>query len=362
MLAVLMAATIVAVAEPPPGLVLAWTAPAGCPDEAEVRARVVRMTGQEAADRATLTARGTVREAGPGRWSLTLELTGATGGGRRELTAPRCEELVEAAALVVAIAVDPRAALAAPVAGEVVVPAPPVNMSQGESPKEQGAKDMPDGSGPKGNVGEGMSEGPRDAPAGELEGPVADEPPRPDGGEAPAAVAQPRGVEVGLRVAAGVSFARLLPQPSAAIGLALSVSGRRWRAEIGGLYAPPVPGGTPAIGGLFQAGAVELRGCPVLRRGAVEVPLCVGLQVGAMEGRGRGTGLVTTTTERSPWLAATAGAALAWRPRGRVGLWVGADAIVALLRPTFVTARGQEVHKAARFGGQVLAGIEVRLR
>ncbi|MCY1054368.1 hypothetical protein [Nannocystis sp. SCPEA4] len=353
MLAVLMAATIVAAADPPPGLALAWTAPPGCPDEAEVRARVVRITGEEAAQRADLTARGTVREASPGHWSLTLELVGKTGSGRRELTAPRCDELAEAAALVVAIAVDPRAALAASPteAGAGVVPAPPNDVAQETGPLEQVVKDMSEG--PK-----DMSQGPAD--------PVADEPVavevEPVGPAAPPAGKSPR-LRVGMRVAAGVSFARLLPRPSAALSLALSIGGRRWRAELGGLYAPPVPGGDAAIGGLFQAGAVELRGCPVLRRGTVEVPLCIGLQVGAMEGRGRGTGLMTTMTARSPWLAATAGAALAWRPRGgRVGLWLQADAIVALLRPTFVTAGQQEVHRASRFGGQVLAGIEVGLR
>ncbi|PCC68077.1 hypothetical protein SAMN02745121_04580 [Nannocystis exedens] len=359
MLAVLMAATIVAAAEPPPGLALDWTAPPGCPDEAEVYARVIRRTGQEAADRASLTARATVREAAPGRWALTLELTGATGGGRRELSAPRCDELVEAAALVVAIAVDPRAALAG---GAGVVPAPPPDVAPGAGAGEQGANDMSQGAGPSEQMVKDMSEGPRagpDAPD-EMEAPVADPPPPPAARPAPAE--KPRRVQLGLRAAAGVSFARLLPRPSAAVSLALSLSGKRWRAELGGLYAPPVTGGTAAIGGLFQAGAVELRGCPVLRRGAVEVPLCVGLQFGAMEGRGRGTDLVTTTTARSPWLAATVGAAVAWRPRGRVGLWLGADAIAALLRPSFVTAGGVKVHEAARFGGQVLVGVEVQLR
>ncbi|MCY0992641.1 hypothetical protein OV203_36215 [Nannocystis sp. ILAH1] len=358
MLAVLMAATIVAAAEPPPGLALDWTAPPGCPDQAEVYARVVRRTGQEAADRASLTARGTVREAAPGRWSLTLELAGATGGGRRELSAPRCEELVEAAALVVAIAVDPRAALAT---GEVVVPAPPSEVAQGAGANGHVAEDMSQRAGSNGQVWKDMSEGPKAQPRAtdEMEAPVAEEPAR---AEEPAPAGKPPGVRVGLRAAAGVSFARLLPRPSAAVGLALSVSGKRWRAELGGLYAPPVTGGDDVIGGLFQAGAVELRGCPVLRRGAVEVPLCVGLQIGAMQGRGRGSGLATTTTARSPWLAATVGAAVGWRPRGRVGLWLGADAIVALLRPSFVTAGGVKVHEAARFGGQVLAGVEVRLR
>ncbi|MDC0716033.1 hypothetical protein [Nannocystis bainbridge] len=358
MLAVLMAATIVAAAEPPPGLVLAWTAPEGCPGEAEVRARVVRMTGQEAAERANLTARATVREASPGRWALTLELTGTSGGGRRELTAPRCEELVDAAALVVAIAVDPRAALAAPATGETVVPAPPVDVAQGAGPNGQVVEDMSHREGPKGPVVKDMSEGPSEPPVSdEMEAPVAVAPDIAEPAAGPG-----RRVQVGVRVAAGVSFARLLPGPSAALSLALSVGGRRWRAELGGLYAPPVAGGTAAIGGLFQAGAVELRGCPVLRRGQVAVPLCLGLQVGAMEGRGRGSGLMTTTSERSPWLAATLGASVVWHPRGRVGLWAGADAVVALLRPSFVTAGGVRVHEAARLGGQVLAGMEVRLR
>lgn len=359
MLAVLMAATIAGPAEPPSGLALSWSAPAGCPTEAEVRARVVQMTGEQAARSATLSARATVREASPGRWALTLELTGATGSGRRELTAPRCEELLEAAALVVAIAVDPRAALAGPTSAPDpgVVPAPPQDMSQG--------------SGSEGQVVKDMSEGPKDMSQDAGPPPPADEPGLVDEPvEAPPAAAADPGstatrgrLRVGLRAAAGVSFARILPRTSAAVNLAVSLGGRHWRAELAGTYAPPVAGGTAAIGGLFQAGAVELRGCPVLRRKTIEVPLCVGLQIGAMEGRGRGSGLTTTTTARSLWLAGTLGAALAWRPRGgRVAPWLQADMIVALVRPSFVTAGQVQVHQASRFGGQVLAGIEVSLR
>ena len=170
------------------------------------------------------------------------------------------------------------------------------------------------------------------------------------------------GLRVGLRVAAGVGFARILPGPSAALGLTLSLAGRGWRAELGGVYAPPVVGGSAQIGGVFQLGAVELRGCPALRRGRFELPLCVGLQLGAMQGSGRGSGLTATYTARSLWLAATLGGALAWRPRERFGLWLQVDAIGALVRPSFVTVGGATVHEAARFGGQALAGVEVRLR
>lgn len=349
MLAVVLAATIAAPAEAPPGLALSWTAPESCPDEAALRARVVQMTGEEAARTASLSAHATARQEGPERWSLSLELVGPSGAGRRELSAPRCEELMEAAALVVAIAVDPQAALSSAAAPqEEVVPTPPP-VSEAE------------GTGEDGHVDEDMSEsaGAEAPAAASVEEPAAAPELTPT-----ASPGRARRVQVGVRAAAGVSFARLAPRTGAAVSLMLSVGGRGWRAELGGLYTPPVTGGpSPEIGGVFQAGAVVLRGCPSLRRGTIEVPLCAGLQVGAMEGRGRGSGLVTTTTARSPWLAVTLGAAMAWRPRaGRVGVWLQADAIAALLRPTFVTAGGVTVHETARFGGQMLAGVEVSLR
>lgn len=358
MLSVLVALALApAPSEAPRGLTLRWEAPPGCPGEAEVRARVIGMTGEEAAQKAGLSARGTVREDAPGRWSLDLELSGETGAGRRALQAGRCAELAEAGALVVAIAIDPRAALAAePAAGGVVPPPPPTEVTTETGP--QGQVEVAD-AGSEGPARGGNAADP-DAARPEARRELVEET-KETGSKGHVQTDIP-GLRVALRAAGGVSFARVLPGPSAALSLVVSVSGWRWRAEVGGLYAPPVRGGTPQIGGVFQAGAVELRGCPALRRGRVEAPLCAGLQIGAMEGRGRGSSLVATSTERALWLAGTLGAALAWRPRPRVGLWLQADAIVALVRPRFVTAGGVEIHRASRLGGQVLAGLEVGLR
>ena len=50
------------------------------------------------------------------------------------------------------------------------------------------------------------------------------------------------------------------------------------------------------------------------------------------------------------------------RPHERIGLWLQADAIVALTRPQFRTVGGMSVHASGRLAGQVLAGIEFRLR
>lgn len=357
----MLAALIVAVlaqAPPEPGLGLRWEAPPGCPTGEEVRARVARLVGEEAVLKTRLVARGVVR-ADAGAWALDLELAGETGGGRRALRSGRCEGLLGAAALVIAIAVDPQAALAGgPAEGPAgVVPPPP----------RAAAEDLPTAVPVEETGSEGQVE-PAPAPAsGPAPGPVfvdgQEDRAKEAGQEAPAAApARAPGVRVGVRLAGGVGFARLLPGPSGAASLAISARGRGWRAELGGLYLPPVAGGSAAIGGVFQAGAVELRGCPALTRGRIELPLCAGLQLGAMQGSGRGTGFESTRVARALWLAGTLGAALAWRPRERVGLWLQVDAVVVLIRPRFETAAGRVVHEASRFGGQALAGIELRVR
>ena len=82
-----------------------------------------------------------------------------------------------------------------------------------------------------------------------------------------------------------------------------------------------------------------------------------------MHGRGEGTKLPVSRPARSPWVATRLGAALRWRPRdGRIGLWLGLDAIIALAQPSFVTAKNVLVHQAARIRGQATLGLEVRLR
>ena len=131
MLALLSAWAVLA-GPPEPGLSVQWDAPAGCPDGAAVRARVVRLVGEEAARKARLTARAAVRAEG-GRWALELELAGETGAGRRSLSAGRCEELAGAAALVIAIAVDPRAVLAGAEVGGPRSEAPGVEDMVGET-------------------------------------------------------------------------------------------------------------------------------------------------------------------------------------------------------------------------------------
>jgi len=360
-----LALAAVLLAEPAAGLRLDWQAPAGCPDGAALRARVVTLVGAEAAAQARLAARAVVR-AQAGRWALELDLLRPGGQDRRTLADADCHALGEAAALVIAVAIDPQAGLGAPVLEDR--PQDPAAPADGPlvptPPGDPGAPALaPDGAAPGDRPSAAVAVAWDRPDAG-----AADQAAPGDEDAADRAPAAGRRLQLGLRLGAGLGFTRVLPGPHAALELGLGLEGRGWRAELAGSFVPPVRGvaaSDPGIGGVFRLGAGELRGCgmPGPRARPLVFPLCVGLQLGAMHGRGDGPGLPVQQAARALWAATRLGAALRWRPRGgRVGLWIGVDAIVALTRPGFVTAGGVRVHEAARVGGQAGVGVEVRLR
>jgi len=324
-----------------PGLQIDWQAPATCPQQGELRARVGSLVG-EAADRTDLGVTGRVTRDGE-KWRLVLQLVRQGGRDTRTLTDGECQGLAEAAAVVIAVAIDPRASLAVsepvpedrvdePVPGDSIVPEvvvpPPVSA-------------------------------PRIEPAPVVAEPVT----RP----VTTAPRRARRLALSVKIGGGVGFARLLPGVHGVVDVGLALGRRWWRIEASGLFVPPVraDGGASGIGGVFRVGAGEVRGCgvPAVRDGQVGFPLCAGLQLGAMHGEGAGDGLESTQQARSLWAAVRVGPAIRWRPRGgRVALWLGVDLIAALTRPKFVTAGGVTVHEAARVGGQASLGVEVRVR
>lgn len=98
----------VAAAQP---IALTWEAPLGCPDRAAVLARM------PAAHR-SISVRARSERGANGRWSLHLELE----GGVRDLEADTCAELADAAALMVALALD--GAAPAPPPARIAPPPP----------------------------------------------------------------------------------------------------------------------------------------------------------------------------------------------------------------------------------------------
>lgn len=326
-------------------MVLEWEAPAGCPERAQVQGWLDRALADSAADPAGMRARAMVRAADDGS-GLVLELVLERPGapvGRRTMQAGDCHELAKAAVLIVALAEDPEAEVDEPI--EPTVPEQP-------EPPEPVEPEPPEPSEPT------VPEQPEPALA---ESPTpTDTAPEP----APSPERRPQ-IEAGLRAqaAAGIS---VLPSTTAVVSLVGALWGPHWRAELGASYWTPVTSRPDGIsGGRIEQWTLDARGCGLLRPGPLELPLCAGLDVGAVHGRGRG--VTEPRRVASLRLAAAAGPALLWRPtrlHRRLGLWLGADLLVALVRARFraTPAAPGLVYHTPPVGARVGAGIELRFR
>jgi hypothetical protein len=92
-----------------PLLDLAWTAPAGCPDQAHVVAHVQELVGKRRPSQHPLKARGrlTTSNVGP-RYRLELFI-GSDERSTRTMSGDDCSRLADAAALILALDIDPEA-------------------------------------------------------------------------------------------------------------------------------------------------------------------------------------------------------------------------------------------------------------
>src|SRR5690606_3198604 len=91
---------------------LRWSAPPACADLTEVRARIEGLLGRPLAD-TDLEIAGEIEASSPDAWALELTLGRPGEVTRRRLVAARCSTLIDAAALLVAVLVDPVAAASA---------------------------------------------------------------------------------------------------------------------------------------------------------------------------------------------------------------------------------------------------------
>jgi hypothetical protein len=106
-------------------LVITWSAPEGCPNADTIRAEVRRMAGAAAAATDQIEAHAAVVRDHAG-WQLTLTTRAGALSGERKLSAPDCAELGRAAALVIALMINPAAdPSAAPTVVRPAAPAPP---------------------------------------------------------------------------------------------------------------------------------------------------------------------------------------------------------------------------------------------
>ncbi len=297
------------------GIAIRWRAPASCPGEAELRARLAELLGPDARTQG-VRIDGTIAPA-PGGFALTLRTQTDSGASEHSLSSPDCHALADGAALIAAVAADPLAVdrtLAAP--PPEIEPPPPDEVVVTVSPP------------------------PRD-------------PPRRRG--------RLRLARFALR-ADGVLAANVLPKLGFGPIVSAGMIGPYWRAELSAVYLAPRPAFVDAAktqGASIDAWTVRGRGCGVPVWRVLEFPLCLGLEGGQMSARPLGQSGQTGRDARGFGLFSVGGA-IGVSPRPFVAFFAGVDAIVALARPRFVV-NAVEVHRPEAAGVRATVGLELRV-
>ncbi len=296
---------------------ISWFAPAACPGAERLRGAIERRLGRPLADD-ELQLSGVVAN-DLDAWSVTLQLATGDRTSTRTLTAADCSALTEATALIAAVSID---AVQAAAMLEQVAPAP-------ESPP--------------------TSDAARDVTA-----PVAPRAAMPDDDEPPR-----QRPTISLAFAGGVGIGAT-PAVAAAVVVQTGAWWRRGGLALGGHWLSPrtaaVAGGSVTV----QLGTADLRGCGRFTRGAIDVPLCAGVELGAM--RGRGSAAPSSRTRVGLWLGALASLELWGRVHRNLDLGIAATASVPLLRPSFqLRSPGPAVavFVPAPVVARVVAGIRV---
>jgi hypothetical protein len=300
-----------ATAAPGPGPALHWSAPAPCPDAADVEARIEATVGQALA--ATVDADVVVQRAEESRYvaAVRVRLRGVE-VGERSLEEPTCEVLADAVVTVVAMSLQEETP------DRDAPPATPVAMGRPSSATAS-------------------------TPSPEV-----------DTSSLPRQRSEPR-------FAAGVVAMvdeGTLPSPALGAGIALAsyplahlrIEGTllRWGAQSGRVSGE-------GFGGSFQLTSADMRSCWSLLGNTVTIGPCAGLEVAHLDASGFGS--TTSTHGNATWWSPSVGGLLHWTLLRPLGFGALADVVFPVARPTFVIVDGGAIHRAAfaSLHGQIVA-------
>jgi hypothetical protein len=356
---VLLAALLaLQVPEPPDGGGVVWQAPAGCPDRRALEDAIAGRLGRPPGP-GELALAGRVERSGAARFQLDLRLTVDGHTQTRRLTTRRCAALVDAAALLAALALDPTVAERGPPAGDAapgVEAVPPDPGAPPELPAEATASDPAPPA--LDAVVDPVAPAPDLPPASPPEPAVVvvEEPLAP----APPPRPRKRGPGALIRLSGGLEVGTL-PAPTVALDLAAGVLWRRARLEFHAVHLVPQTESRPPNEVRVYLLGGGARGCARLSRGRFEFPLCGGFELGGLRGEGRGPGARAAT---GLWAAALVSAGAAWRFHRLLGLNLAVEGRVRLAAPRFDLQDEPDrvnLFASAPASLRVLLGLEVRL-
>jgi hypothetical protein len=321
----------------PVPLDLSWSAPPGCPGEGSVGGAVARLLegSSQSGSRVRVDAVVTQRAGG---WTLTLTTTRDGAVGHRAMKADSCAAVADAAALIIALAIDPVHVVepATVAAGSAPPPPPPPPPSPPAMP-------------------------PIVAPA----------PPAPPTVAAPRPPPPPRARPIALGVALAGDVGSL-PAPAYGIEVSAAWVLRRLRLEAYAAYWPAQTA-TVSLPGVFGTLSADVYladggvlGCyAVVATPRWRLEPCAALELGALGASGSGLGV--STPGASFWAAARVDARATLRIADRVALVGGLGVAVPLNRqPMTETGPGANgpstvtVFETGSVAGRAVVGPELR--
>lgn len=283
---------------------LRWTAPPGCPDAEAVHSWILALSPALPAASAGADAAATVRATGDGYAvdvEVVLDADAGTVHTSRTLESDACELLARAAAVIIAVGLDPIAVAT--------------------------------------NLGEAAAKVQKPTTT-----PVEPEPalttPRPAVPEDTDATRPRRRVprlEYGIGVGTGVG-GLLLPRSGIGVSLAPFVGTRRIHVQTVAQYWLPrqvALDDSRDVRASLQMATAGVRACPLLSWGRLRLELCAGIDAGAVFGRGRGADLEATSVATDPWAGVVLAPSVRLAVAPRVSVGLALEAVISLYRPRF---------------------------
>ncbi len=322
---------------------IVWRAPAQCPDESAVREQVrARLDGPGI----PVEVEGTISEVAEHGWQLTMSIRGPHGVDERTVEAAACEELAEAAGLLIAVAADPRHG-----AGEPGEPAPvsePASVSEPEQPDPPAILPM-------------VSADDRPAEPTEPTALPLDIEPRTEPPPEETSSARARERRIVVRLEGMVQLLRLLPEPvgggvGGAVGLRRGRPWLRLEARAHYVFSQRAMYSDVLIGGDFDLWTVGAAVCLEPRVSVLTVPICTGVELGGL--RGQSFGVTEPSSGTSLWAGLPLDLALRWEVRPWLALWAGPRALVSLSRPRFHVRDLDELFRAGPAALRAVVGLE----
>lgn len=332
----------------PSAIDLGWEVPKQCPDAAQMRAELRRHLGEDAAG---LRVDATIEHRADGLFELRLELSGPQDRFVRTLESPSCRTLADAVTVIVAASL-----------------APPLDEDGQTTPLREDTKMLTGADAPTGRLVPELPEAPpEDVATTDQVGTAS------SSGDARATRRSPApsrdgGQRSGRLRLEGTAGAGLLPSLDAGVrarlGLHLAharfdVSGAYWFADDINLEREP---DTLDVSATVRAWAVGLRGCGVvpIRLAWLELPICLGVEGGALQGRSGGDDLVAARARTQPFVSGVVGSELVFLVHRNIGLTVGADMDIRFVAAGFSIRGLDDTYRPRWVGGRGRAGVEIR--